>query len=327
MLASVLAAIAIAGLVLYALTGGADFGGGAWVLLAGGSRGRAQRELIAKAVGPIWEAQHVWLIFVIVVLFVCFPPVYATVGTALHLPLVVMLIGIVLRGAAFAFRSHDYGPTQSGWDRVFAGASLLTPLMLGVCVGAVASGRIRADEHGYVSGGFIDPWMSPFPVAVGFFTLVEFAFLAASYLVMEARDDGLRVDFKWRAIASGALCTPLAFAVLLTMRSGAPLVWEGVIMRPWIVLGGGLLGLASVIAQGMDSPRFARGLAIGNVACVVLGWALAQFPWLVVPDLTIDSAQSSPIVLQYALGAIVAGTVLLVPALIWLYSTFKSEVR
>src|SRR6185436_5424124 len=159
-----LAGVLMVSLNIYALGAGADFGGGVWDLLASGPRQRAQRNAIAHAIGPIWEANHVWLILVIVVLFVAFPVAFAALATALHIPLSVMLIGIVLRGSAFAFRTYggDDDATQRRWGRIFAMASVVTPVMLGVCAGAVASGAIRVRD-GRVVTDFVSAWLAPFP--------------------------------------------------------------------------------------------------------------------------------------------------------------------
>ena len=137
----------------YVLFGGADFGGGVWDLLASGPRRNRQREVIAHALGPIWEANHVWLILAIVLTFTCFPPVCARLGTVLHIPLTLMLIGIVLRGSAFTFRTYDsqHDATQRRWGRIFSSASVITPVLLGVSIGAVAAGRVGQDE----AGGFV----------------------------------------------------------------------------------------------------------------------------------------------------------------------------
>jgi cytochrome d ubiquinol oxidase subunit II len=146
-------------LTLYALGGGADFGGGVWDLLARGPRAARQRELIAHAIGPIWEANHVWLILVVVLLFVCFPVAWAAISTSLHVPLTLLLVGIVLRGAAFTFRSYgdeDEAGAQR-WGRVFAGASVVSPVMLGTCVGAIAGGGLRVGPDGVVRSGFVEP--------------------------------------------------------------------------------------------------------------------------------------------------------------------------
>src|SRR5205085_11691106 len=161
--ALLLGAVIVIAMMLYALGGGADFGGGVWDLLASGNGAARQRELIARAIAPVWEANHVWLILIIVLLFVCFPLAFASLTTALHVPLTVMLIGIVLRGSAFAFRSYDRAATaiQRRWSTLFAIASVIAPVMLGVCAGAVLAGHIRVDPAtGVVSGGFFHPWLA-----------------------------------------------------------------------------------------------------------------------------------------------------------------------
>src|SRR5687767_8800816 len=149
-----------AALVLYAVLGGADYGGGVWDLLASGPRAREQRRLIATAIGPVWEANHVWLVFLIVLLFTAFPPAFAVLATALHIPLTLMLLGIVLRGTSFTFRHYDRqdDTVQQRWGRLFATSSVFTPVMLGICVGAIATGEIRV-QNGVVTSGFLWPWL------------------------------------------------------------------------------------------------------------------------------------------------------------------------
>ena len=163
--ADVVAGVIVVALAVYALTGGADFGGGVWHLVAVGPRARAQRELVARAIGPIWEANHVWLILVIVLTFVCLPKAFAAIMTALHIPLTILLIGVVLRGSAFVFRAYD-DPTdevQRRWSLIFAVASVVSPWALGVTLGAVASGTITFDGAGRVQTDFISAWAAPFP--------------------------------------------------------------------------------------------------------------------------------------------------------------------
>src|SRR5215213_5245590 len=160
-LAEVLAAVLALSLNAYVLFAGADFGGGVWDLLASGSSRERQREVVGHAIGPIWEANHVWLILAIVLTFSCFPPVFARLGTVLHIPLTLMLVGIVLRGSAFTFRTYDeaHDAVQRRWGRIFAGASLVTPVLLGVCIGAVASGRAGpVPAAGDFAARFVDPW-------------------------------------------------------------------------------------------------------------------------------------------------------------------------
>jgi len=179
-------AILLLGVVLYGITGGADFGGGIWDLLASGKRAREQRLEIARAIGPIWEANHVWLIFVIVLTFSCFPPVFAAVSTALYVPLSLILVGIALRGAAFIFRAyaHDVIAAQRNWGAVFAISSTITPVLLGMCAGAVASGNIRI-VSGEVTSSYWTTWLSPFPIVIGLLALTTCAYLAAVYLCVE----------------------------------------------------------------------------------------------------------------------------------------------
>src|SRR3954468_18041550 len=190
-LPEMIAAVMVLALNAYVLTGGADFGGGVWDLLARGPRRAAQRELIASQIGPIWEANHVWLILVVVLLFTGFPAAFATLGVVLHIPLSLMLVGIVLRGSSFVFRSYGArdDATQQRWSRVFAMASVITPLLLGIIVGSVASGaagaaagRLATPRDASFAPVYLAPWLSPFPLAMGALALAMFAFLAAVYL-------------------------------------------------------------------------------------------------------------------------------------------------
>ncbi len=213
-LADIVAGIIFVALNAYALLGGADFGGGVWDLLATGPRKERQRELVADAIGPVWEANHVWLILALVLLFTCFPPAFARLGTLLHIPLSLVLIGIVLRGSAFTFWRYGGGGhgdvEQRQWGRVFAAASLVTPLLLGTTVGAIASGGLgdggRGTGDGFY-GTYVAPWLNPFTLSIGLFALVAFAFLAAVYLTLEARERDLAEDFRRRALgAAGGRC-------------------------------------------------------------------------------------------------------------------------
>src|SRR5262245_28774394 len=212
-------------MTFYALLGGPDFGGAVCDLFASGPRKQGQRELIAEAIGPVWEANHVWLILVVVLLFTAFPPAFAAIATALHIPLTLMLIGIVLRGSAFTFRSYDKrtDDVQRRWGRVFSMTSLITPVLLGVTVGAISSGGIRS-EYSDFALAFVSPWLAPFPFAVGFFALALFAFLAAVYLTIEARDEALREDFRLRALASAVAVGVMALVVFLLSENSAPTI-------------------------------------------------------------------------------------------------------
>ena len=323
-----LAGVLMASLNLYALGAGADFGGGVWDMLASGPRERAQRDAVAHAIGPIWEANHVWLILVIVVLFVAFPAAFAALATALHIPLTLMLVGIVLRGSAFAFRSYggDDDATQRRWGRTFAMASVVTPVMLGACAGAVASGAIRVRD-GRVTTGFIVAWLAPFPFAIGFFTLALFAFLAAVYLTLEADDRELRDDFRRRALAAAVAVGAMALVSFIFSGTGAPSIRRGLAREWWSIPFQAVTGLAALGAIGaLWTRRFglARILAMAQVTLILWGWGLAQFPYLVEPDLTFASAAAPDSVLRPMVVALAAGVVLLGPSLAYLYHVFKA---
>lgn len=326
-LETIIAGVMIAALVFYALLGGADYGGGVWDLLAFGTRAKGQRELIAEAIGPVWEANHVWLILVIVVLFTAFPTAFAAIATALHIPLTLLLIGIILRGTAFTFRTYDAerDDVQRRWSLVFSIASLITPVLLGVTVGAISSGRIRV-ENGVVTTGYFDSWLAPFPFAVGFFALALFAFLAAVYLTSETDEKDLQEDFRRRALLSGIAVGVLALIVFLLAGSGAPTVRAGISRSPWA-----LHFLTAVFAVGTfyalwtRKYKRARIFAAAQVTLILLGWALAQFPYLVEPDVTVYSAAAPRITLRFLLGALLAGALLLFPSYYYLFRIFKSE--
>lgn len=327
-------------LTAYVLLGGADFGGGVWDLLASGPRKREQRALIAEAIGPIWEANHVWLIIVVVLLFTCFPAVFARLAIMLHIPLSLMLIGIVLRGSAFSFRSH-YGPghgeeageaarTSAQWGRVFASASVITPVLLGLCVGAIASGTLRPPGASGVGGfvaTFVAPWLTPFGLGVGALALALFAFLAAVYLTLETRDAALREDFRRRALAAAVVVFVVAFGAL-ALSLDVPHVGRALTSGPWAAAFHAATGLAALTAIGAlwwRRFRLARLAAAAQVALILWGWALAQYPYLVPPDLTIRGAAAPRITLVLILWALVAGGLVLVPCMVYLLRVFKRE--
>jgi cytochrome bd ubiquinol oxidase subunit II len=328
-LETIIAGIMIASLVFYALLGGADYGGGVWDLFAFGKRAKQQRELISDAIGPVWEANHVWLILVIVILFTAFPPAFSAISIALHIPLTLLLIGIILRGTAFTFRTYDSkrDDVQRRWSLVFSVASIITPILLGVTLGAIASGKIRIRD-GIVTSGFFEAWLAPFPFAVGFFALALFAFLAAVYLTLETVEKDLQEDFRRRALVSGVAVGILALTVFLLAETGAPTVRAGISRSPWAMA---LHILTAIAALGAfytlwtRQYRLARLCAAMQVILILLGWALAQFPYLVEPDITISSAAAPRITLQLLLTALAAGAILLFPSYYYLFRVFKSE--
>jgi cytochrome bd ubiquinol oxidase subunit II len=323
--------VMLVSLTFYALGAGADFGGGVWDLLARGPRAKQQRELIANAIGPIWEANHVWLILVVVLLFVAFPPAFAAISIALHIPLAVMLIGIVLRGSAFIFRSYDVqtDDVQRRWSRLFAVGSIVAPIMLGVCVGAIASGTIRTDlATGKVQTNFLSQWAAPFPFAIGFFTLALFSFLAAVYLSLEAKEPALRDDFRRRALWAALAVGITAFVSLYFASEGAPLIRAGLAKSRWSIPFQSLTALAAlgtIAAIWFRRFGLARILAIVQVTLILWGWGLAQFPYLLEPDLTFSNSAAPENVLKVLLIALLAGALLLFPSLWYLFRVFKTR--
>jgi cytochrome bd ubiquinol oxidase subunit II len=321
------AAAMVIAMAAYILFGGADFGGGVWDLFARGPRAARQRALIADTIGPIWEANHVWLILVVVILFTGFPIAYARLSTALHIPLTLMLIGIVLRGSAFTFRAYDSraDDVQQRWSRLFAISSLVTPVLLGIAAGTVVAGGAAQPGVRSFRAAYVAPWTAPLPILIGLMTLLIFAFLAAVYLTVEATEDDLAEDFRRRAIASGVVLTLLALGTLWVARTDAPRLWEGLLLRAETRLIHAATALSSFGAFGAllgRRYRTARTFAALMAALIILGWALAQYPYLVPPDLTVHEAAAPPITLALLVGALGLGGVILFPALWYLYRVF-----
>jgi cytochrome bd ubiquinol oxidase subunit II len=304
------AACLLLALTAYVLLGGADFGGGVWDLLAGGPRRREQRALIADAIGPIWEANHVWLILVVVLLFTCFPGVFARLAVVLHIPLTLMLVGVVMRGSAFTFRTYDSqrDAVQRRWGTAFAIASVITPVLLGVWALYVA------------------PWLTPFAFAVGLLTLALFAFLAATYLTLEARDEALRDDFRRRALAAAAAVFVTALAALLVARRDAPDIGAGLTGSGWALAGQLATGVSAVTAiWALWTRRYplARAAAAAQAACILWGWAAAQYPFIIPPTHTIQGAAAPAVTLRLTLIGLAGGAVVLIPSLWYLFHVFK----
>ena len=316
-------------LILYALMGGADFGGGMWDLLAAGTRAARQRKAIAEAIGPIWEANHVWLILVVVLLFTGFPSGFAAMMTALNIPITAMLICIVLRGSAFVFGKYDSksDEVQRRWSRVFGISSFLTPFFQGVTLGALATGQIRI-VNGQVVTGFFAGWLTLFAFGCGVFALGLFAFLAATYLTVDTKDQlDLQNDFRLRALWSGVALAPIALMVFLTSKQGAPEMFLG-LTRWWAPL---LLGWTSLFAIGallaLWLRRFAlaRIAAIAQVTLILMGWSLAQYPDLITPDVTVNNAHAPEITLRLLILALSVGAMVLLPSLAFLFHIFKGK--
>ena len=334
-LAEVAAWVIVVALNAYVLFGGADFGGGVWDLLASGPRRHRQQELVANAIGPIWEANHVWLIVAVVMLFVCFPPAFAAFGTVLHIPLSLMLIGIVLRGSAFVFRSYSYGPRteQRRWGQIFAVSSLITPAVLGMCVGAVVSGNVGKAMSALTDGTaprftavYIRPWLTPFEIAVGLMTVALLSFLAATYLTIEAEGErDLQDDFRNRSLGAAVVAIVLAI-VALALGAGSGGVMTRLIQpggTTFVLAGSGVAAVTAIAALLQRRFHLARIAAAGWVTLMLWGWIVAQFPLIVPPSLTIEAAAAPNRTLEETMAVLIGGAIVLIPSLWYLLRVFK----
>ncbi|MGE5189147.1 MAG: cytochrome d ubiquinol oxidase subunit II [Gemmatimonadota bacterium] len=326
---TLLAGVILASLVLYALLGGADFGGGVWDLLSFGRRAADRRRVIAGAIGPVWETNHIWVVVAVVVLFSAFPRAFAAISTALFVPVTLLLAGIVLRGAGFAFhayRLHD-GGEPGRWGTVFAAASLLCPVLLGVTVGAISSGRIGTGTLRFT--GDLSAWVAPFPVTVGLLTLAVFSYIAAVYLVLETPDPELQDDFRACALWSAGATAFLSVLVPVMARSGAPGFYAALTGSDWsvpLVILTGTAALGAYMSLRLRVYALARGCAALQSALVIIGWGLAQFPYLVRPGMTVHGAAAAPAMLRLLILALSGGAVLLFPSIILLFRIFKKDV-
>ncbi|MEP7022802.1 MAG: cytochrome d ubiquinol oxidase subunit II, partial [Actinomycetota bacterium] len=282
-LANAAAAVAWIGVTCYALFGGADFGAGFWDLMAGGARrGDARRRLIEHSIGPVWEANHVWLIFVLVVLWTCFPPLFGAVSSTLWIPLTLAGFGVIVRGSAFAFRK---AVTQTGQRRLFgaafAASSVITPFFLGAASGAVASGRV---PPGIGTGQALASWWNPLCVLTGVLAVVVCAYLAAVYLTADARrsgDQALVAWFRTRALAAGAAAGLVAAGGLIFLHHDAAMLYHGLLHRGLVLTL--ISAAAGTVSLGLLYRRHftvARLTAAAAVTAVLWAWAAAQYPHL-----------------------------------------------
>ncbi len=282
MIADAVGAILLATITLYAVLGGADFGGGLWDLLAGGDRrGQAPRQLIDESITPVWEANHVWLIFALVIFWTGFPVAFAAVMNAAALPIWLAVGGIVLRGAGFAFRKEAQGITlQRELGAVFAFSSLLTPFFMGTVVGAMAAGQIPGDA----SRTSLPAWTGATSLLIGFLFVGACGYLAAIYLIGEAagRDDRrMEAYFTRRAQAAGLVTGALSLATLAELHGADPALWRNLTGRALpLVITAAAAGVAVVALLAAGRPRGVRVLAALGVSAVIWGWGVAQYPAL-----------------------------------------------
>jgi cytochrome d ubiquinol oxidase subunit II len=316
----------LAGIAAYTVLAGADFGAGLWTLLA--SRGRAgraaARDHARHAMGPVWEANHVWLIFVLVVCWTAYPVAFGSITSTLAVPLFIAAIGIILRGASYALRGQlDDARGHRGIENLFALSSVLTPFALGTVVGAIASGRVPV---GNAAGDLITSWLNPTSVFIGALAVATGAHLAAVYLAADAHRMGERAlqhDFRARALTSGVCAGVLALAGLFVVRYDAPSLFNGLTSNGGAAMIGvsaaaGLLTLFLVWRNHFGLARTSAALA---VAAIVAGWALAQKPQFL-PGLTVDQAAADRTTLLAVIITVAGGAIVLVPSLVLLFRLF-----
>ncbi|WP_262283949.1 cytochrome d ubiquinol oxidase subunit II [Micromonospora sp. MA102] len=315
------AVVLFIGVTAYAVLGGADYGAGFWDLTAGGAgRGRNSRHLIDQTLAPVWEANHVWLIFCLVMLWTGFPAAFAAIMTTLYIPLGLAALGIVVRGSGFAFRKVVVKTDQQrATGAAFAASSVITPFFLGTVAGGIASGRVPADGH----GDPVTSWVNPTSLLGGVLAVGVCAFVAAVFLTAEARtraDARLEGWFRRRAQASAVTTGAVALAGIAILHADAGRLFDGLTSRGLpLVLISAACGLASIALLHRAAPRLLQALAVGAAGTVVAGWGVAQYPYLLGTHLRIDEAAAPDATLASLTLVAAAALLLVVPAMALLF--------
>jgi cytochrome d ubiquinol oxidase subunit II len=325
MLADLPALFILVGLVAYAVLAGADFGAGAWALLTpADTKGRVLRDHARHQTGPVWEANHVWLIFILVICWTAYPTAFGSIASTLAVPLFLAAIGIVLRGTAYVLRGAAEDQLQADrFDRLFGLSSVFTPFALGAAIGGIASGRVPV---GNAAGDQFSSWLNSTSIVLGAMFVATSIYLAAVYLAADAQRLGepeLERAFRERALAAGLVAGGLAIAGLIVVHSDTPSLWDG------LTGGGGIAALAVSGAAGVVTlalvwrSRFqpARFVAALAVAAIVAGWAVAQEPQLL-PGLTVRQAAAPDSTLRALVIAVLGGSVILLPSLALLFRLY-----
>jgi cytochrome d ubiquinol oxidase subunit II len=327
--ADAVAAVLWVGVTLYAVFGGADFGSGLWALVAGrGEHGRRARDLIDWAIGPVWEANHVWLIFMLVTLWTAFPEAFGSVMSTLFIPLSLAALGIVLRGAGFAF--HRIAARTSARrlsEACFAVASVLTPFFMGTVVGAVASGRVPI---GNAQGDPVTSWLNPVSLLLGALFVAAGAYLAAVFLVSDARRFGDRElvgYFATRALAAAVVAGALAVAGVFVLRDDARYLYDGLTSEglPLVLISLGC-GLGALVLLWRRARRGVRPLAVGAMVALIWGWGAAQYPYLLPRSLTIEDGAGASETLTTVLVLFGVAVIVVLPALALLFTLDQRSI-
>ena len=314
-------AFILAGMAAYTVLAGADFGAGLWTLLTvgplGGRDGARVRDQARHAMGPVWEANHVWLIFVLVVCWTAYPVAFGSITSTLAVPLLIAAIGIIFRGAAYALRG--VADSSRAAENLLGISSVLTPFALGTAVGAIAVGRVPV---GNAAGNPVTSWLYPAPVLVGALAVVFSGYLAAVYLAADSlryAEPDLAAQFRWRALVAGAVSGALALAGLFVLRGSGLDLTQGAALA--LVCVSGVAGLATLGLCWTSRFGLARLTAALAVAAVVVGWAAAQAPRFL-PGMTVTQAAAGNSTLVALIIAVAGGAVVLVPSLVLLFTLF-----
>jgi len=322
-MSTAVAVVLFIGIIAYAVFGGADFGAGIWDLLAGGaSRGERPREIIDHSIGPVWEANHTWLIFIFVVLWTGFSEAYASITLTLFVPLTIAAFGIVLRGSSFAFRKAVFRTRdRRNFGAAFAISSVIVPYCFGAVAGGIASGRVPA---GGKAGDPWNSWVNPTSILGGVLAVAAVAFLAAVYLVWDAdrlADNTMVEYFRRRAVVAAVAAGVVAFAGLFVLRADARYLFDGLTSRalPLVIISA-VCGGGSLVLLLRHSHRGARLLAIGAVTTIILAWGVAQWDYILPQTMTVAQAAAPSGTLETILGITLAAVLIIFPALGLLYS-------
>jgi cytochrome d ubiquinol oxidase subunit II len=332
MLADTAAIFTLIGLTAYVVLAGADFGAGFWDLTAGGAeRGAPVRALIKRAMAPVWEANHVWLIFVLVMLWTAFPEAFGSITSTLAVPLFLAALGIVLRGGAFALKGDAATIAEArALGATFALSSVLVPFFLGAAAGAIAAGEVPV---GNAAGDLWRSWTGALPIFTGLLAVTTGAHIAAVFMGADSERLGepeLVHRFRARALGSGAVAGALAIAGLAVAHSDAPQLYGGLTSGAGLacVIGSGIAGVITLWLEWRARFEVARYTAAAAVAAIVAGWALAQQPYMLPPELTVRDAAAPDTTLAALVIAAALGMALLVPALVWLFRlTLGGQLR
>jgi len=322
-MAEVCLVLVVIGIAAYAVLGGADFGGGFWDLTAGGAEGGGHvRGMVQRSMSPVWEANHVWLIFVLVVVWTAFPVAFGSLMTTLAIPMFLAAIGIIFRGTAFALRGHAATIREARViGATFALSSVLVPFCFGAAIGGIASGRVPVGNQ---AGDTITSWLNATSVLIGVLAVLSGAYLAAVFLAgdsLRAGQPDLAREFRVRALGAGVVTGAVALGGLFVIRSDAPALFDG------LTSGGGLVAvIASGVAGAVTlwlifTARYgpARLSAAAAVTAITVGWVLAQDPYVLPPSLTLDQAAASHTTLVTLVVSLAVGAIFLVPSLWYLY--------